>query len=95
MVISNKYANAFSEVYEILQHLENSSYRKISSDLINTIKNNRNTSYAYKLNPEKELKDQEMLPETKAILFNIFKNYLANKEQQQIIKNGNLKNVNI
>ena len=45
MVIANKYANAFTEVYEILQYLDKDEYKKISLDLIETIQNNRNTNY--------------------------------------------------
>ena len=33
------------------------------------------------LESEKKLKDQEMLPETKAILFNIFRDYLSTEEE--------------
>lgn len=94
MTISTRYANAFTEVYEILQHLEKSSYSKISSHLLDTIKNNRNKNYIYIIDPKKELKEQEMLPETKAILFNIFRDYLANEKQKQTIKKWQLKEFN-
>lgn len=89
MVIANRYANAFTEVYEILKYLDKEEYNKISFDLIETIQNNRNTNYLYTVKPEKKLKEQKMLPETKAILFNIFRDYLATEEQKQKIKNGN------
>ena len=82
MVKANRYETAFSEVYEILQYLEKDEYKKIPSDLIETIKNNRNKKYLYNIDSEKKLKEQQMLPETKAILFNIFRDYLATPEQK-------------
>ena len=90
MVIENRYTNAFAEVYEILQHLDKDEYKKISLNLIDTIKNNRNTRYVYKIDFDKKLKEQEMLPETKAILFNIFRDYLSTKAQKNKIKKWQL-----
>lgn len=93
MVIANRYANAFTEVYEILKYLDKEEYNKISFDLIETIQNNRNTNYLYTVKPEKKLKEQKMLPETKAILFNIFRDYLATEEQKQKIKKWQLEDL--
>ena len=46
-----------------------------------------NEEYEYELDDELELKEQPMLPETKAILFNLFRDYLATPEQKaKIIK---------
>lgn len=86
MNLTNKYTNAFSEVYEILQYLDQEEYKKIPSNLINAIKFNRNINYVYKIVPEKKLKEQKMLPETKAILFNIFRDYLSTEKQRTKIK---------
>ncbi len=93
MVIENRYANAFAEVYEILKYLDKNEYKKISLDLIETIKNNRNTNYVYTIKSDKKLKEQKMLPETKAILFNIFRDYLSTEEQKQKIKKWQLEDL--
>ena len=69
------YSNAFTEVYEILNHLEIESYNKIPADLIKSIEENRNKKYEYILDEELDLTEQPMLRETKAILFNIFRNF--------------------
>ena len=40
----------------------------------------------YEMNEELDLKNQVMLPETKAILFNLFRDYLSTPEQKEKIK---------
>ena len=74
--------NAYTEVYIILQELNEEEYNKIPPEVIKTIEANRNEDYEYELDAELELKDQPMLPETKAILFNLFRDYLATPEQK-------------
>ena len=74
--------NAYAEVYTILQELTEEEYNKIPPKVIKTIEANRNEEYEYELDDELELKDQPMLSETKAILFNLFRDYLATPEQK-------------
>ena len=74
--------NAYTEVYIILQELNEEEYNKIPPEVINAIEENRNEDYEYELEDELELKEQPMLPETKAILFNLFRDYLATPEQK-------------
>ncbi len=80
-----KYKNAYTEVYEIIKQLDEEEYNKIPSEVIITIRENRNTEYEFELDEELELKEQELLPETKAILFNIFRDYLSTQEQKEKI----------
>lgn len=82
--------NAYTEVYTILQELNEEEYEKIPDIVIKTIKENRNEQYDYEIDDELELKEQSMLPRTKAILFILFRDYLATQEQKQkIIKMQN------
>ena len=78
----NNRKNAYAEVYTILQDLNEEEYNKIPPEVIKTIEANRNEEYEYELDDELELKDQPMLSETKAILFNLFRDYLATPEQK-------------
>lgn len=78
--------NAYTEVYTILKELNEEEYNKIPPEVIETIEANRNKEYEYELDDELELKDQPMLPETKAILFNLFRDYLATPEQKAKIR---------
>ena len=78
----NNRKNAYAEVYTILQDLNEEEYNKIPPEVVEAIKVNRNEEYEYELDDELELKEQPMLPETKAILFNLFRDYLATPEQK-------------
>ena len=82
--------NAYTEVYTILEDLNEEEYNKIPPEVMNVIYENRNPDYCYELDDNLELKEQPMLPETKAILFNLFRDYLATQEQKEkIIKMQN------
>ena len=77
--------NAYTEVYAILQYLNEEEYNKISHEIVDAIRLNINVEYEYTLNNELDLEKQPMLPETKAILFNLFRDYLATPEQKNKI----------
>lgn len=84
-MVATNYKNAFKEVYVILDSLLEEDYKKIPPELIETIYQNMNQDYKYELDEEQDLSTQKMLPETKAILFNIFRDYLSTEEQKQKI----------
>ena len=86
----NNRRNAYTEVYTILQDLDEEEYKKISPEVIKAIKENRNLEYYFELDNDLELKEQTLLPQTKAILFNLFRDYLATPVQKEkIIKMQN------
>ena len=84
-MVATNYKNAFKEVYVILDSLVEEDYKKIPPELIENIYRNMNQDYKYELDEEQDLSTQKMLPETKAILFNIFRDYLSTEEQKQKI----------
>lgn len=81
-----KYANELTEVYTILNTLVKEDYEKIPKITIQAIEENMNPDYEYELDEELELKDCPMLPGTKEILFNLFRDYLCTPEQREKIK---------
>ena len=80
----NSYNNAYTEVCAILECLDEIEYAKIPSEIIEAMQSNRNKDYIYEVE-DVELRYQKMLPETKAILFNLFRDYLATSEQKEKI----------
>ena len=85
MSLSTTYQNAFAEVDEILSHLVEEDYIKIPEDLLETFRECKNPEYEYEYDEDVELSEQKMLPETKAILFNLFRDYLSTPEQKEKI----------
>jgi len=85
--VNEVYKNAFTEVYEIINNLDNNDYNKIPKEVIQAIESNRNKEYEYFFDETIPLIEQNMLPETKAILFNFFRDYLSTKEQKEKIIN--------
>lgn len=81
-----QYANAYTEVYKILECLNEEDYDKIPKEFIHVIEENRNLDYEYEVNEEQDLSKQPMLIETRAILYKIFRDFLATSEQKEKIK---------
>lgn len=79
------YNKAFTEVYTILQYLDEEELGKIPNEIRDVIEENRDKEYTYEMNADLDLKEQNMLPETKALLFNLFRDYLSLPEQKEKI----------
>lgn len=79
------YKNAYKEVFTILNFLDKEDYVKIPSEILTVIKSNMNEEYEYEMNDEVDIFNQQMLPETKATLYNIFRDYLSTPEQKEKI----------
>lgn len=84
---NKEYKNAFAEAITILECLNQEDYNKIPKNVIEAIKQNQNKEYEFRINPNIDIKEQDIMEETRAILYNIFRDYLATPEQrQEIIK---------
>lgn len=81
-----KYADALAEVAVILDYLEDNDYNKIPKEVIEIIEKYKNEDYIFEYDEDVELKNQELLTETKAILYNFFRDYWANPQQKEKIK---------
>lgn len=89
-MIDLKYANAYSEVLEILKYISKEQYNKIPNELIKVYEENSNKNYYFKYNPEKTLEEQKILKITKIIIAILFRDYWATDEQKEkIIANQN------
>ena len=81
----SKYTDAFTELYVILNELDDEDYDKIPPEVVDAIRKNRNKEYEFKIDKSIDLKDNNLLPETRALLFKIYRDYLATPEQKQKI----------
>ena len=80
------YKKALVEVDAVLSCLDYNEYKKIPANIINAIENNKDEEYTYDYDEELEYEDWSLMPETKAILYNIFKKYLATEEQRKYLQ---------
>ena len=78
----NNYKNALVELETIINCLDCQEYEKIPADIIKAIENNKNDNYIFEFNKNLDYKDWKLMNETKALLYNIFREYLATKEQK-------------
>lgn len=81
----SNYNEACTEVSIILSYLDKDEYSKIPLDVIEAIEENKNKEYDFKYDENIDLKQQKLLVETKAILFNLFRDYLSTPEQKENI----------
>ena len=80
-----EYANAYSEVLEILRYVSIDDFNKIPKEQIDFLKNNSNTDYDFFYNPYKTLDEQNVSKRAKAIIAIIFKDYWATDIQREKI----------
>lgn len=86
-MINIEYANAYSEVLEILKYISKEDYEKIPISKIQLFETNQNKDYIFNYNPNKTLKEQNVSKKAKAIIAILFRDYWATNEQKnKIIK---------
>ena len=78
-----KYANAYSEVLEILKYIPIEDYNKIPTNKIELFKTNANSDYSFNYDPNKSLDEQEVSKIAKGIIAILFRDYWATKTQDK------------
>lgn len=85
--VNSNYQKAFVEVKAVLDCLDYNEYLKIPKNIINAISENMDTNYLFKYNKDLDYSEWNLMPETKALLYIIFKNYLATEQRRnELIK---------
>lgn len=84
-MISVEYANAYSEVLEILKYISKEDYEKIPNSKIELFETNHNKDYIFKYNPNKTLDEQNVSKTAKAIIAILFRDYWATEIQKEKI----------
>ena len=81
--ITNNYRMALVEVETVLSCLELESYNKIPQNVIKAIEKNKDESYHFEYDKNIEYEEWNLMDETRALLYNIFKKYLATDEEKE------------
>lgn len=89
------YKNGLAEVDMILNYADEESINKIPESLLKFIKENKST-YVPKINPNKNLDEQDLLYETKVILSVLYRDYWASEdERKKLLKSEKQELINI
>ena len=84
-MVDIKYANAYSEILEILKYISIEDYNKIPKDKIKLFETNSNKNYLFDYNPNLTLDEQNVSEITKIIIAILFRDYWATPKQRVFI----------
>lgn len=74
---------SFSEVYDIIMHMQAELYKKIPKSFVEMLKQNKDDSYIVKIDYSKNINEQKILYETRIILSLIYRDYLCSPEEKE------------
>lgn len=80
-----QYANAYTEVLDILKYISKEDYEKIPKSKIKVFEENSNKNYNFTYDENKTLDEQNVSEIAKAIIAILFRDYWATKEQRYVI----------
>ena len=80
-----QYANAYTEVLDILKYISKEDYEKIPKSKIKVFDENSNKNYSFTYDENKTLDEQNVSEIAKAIIAILFRDYWATKEQRYVI----------
>ena len=80
-----QYANAYTEVLDILKYISKEDYEKIPKSKIKVFEENSNKNYSFTYDENKTLDEQNVSVIAKAIIAILFRDYWATKEQRYVI----------
>lgn len=84
-MIEDNYAKAYREVIEILKYIPEESVNKIPKEIRKIFEEKQSKSYNFQIDIEKPFEEQKLLTETRAILANLYRDYLATPSQKEKI----------
>lgn len=80
--MKNTTNQAFSETYDVINHMSKEMQEKIPKSFINLIKENRDLDYKVNIDYSIDIKEQ-LLKETKTILSLVYRDYLCSSEKRE------------
>lgn len=78
------YKKAHVELYEIISHLTDSEKERIPKEFIDSLKNNIDDNYTFQFDKAKTIFEQNLMIETKALLIQMYKRYLAPENEKEL-----------
>lgn len=81
-----RYKRAYTELNEIIKKLSKAELEKIPNKLIRNIETNMNKEYKWEYDKSKTLLEQDLMPETKALIVEIYEKYLFPENEKEFWK---------
>ena len=73
----------YIQLNEIIKRMSKQEIKKIPQNIITNIQNKPTKKDQWKYNDNKSLQEQDILPQTKAIIIQIYKKYLCKNEEKE------------
>ncbi len=86
----SEYENAYLELYELIKRIPLKDKTKIPNDFIDFLKDNMNSNHTFEYDESKNLLDQDIMVETKALLVQLYEKYLSKPEEKEFWNNYNI-----
>ena len=84
--------DSFSEVYDVIMHMEKKLYERIPQSFIKLIRQNMNAEYKPNIDYSKNINNQNLSKGAKGLLALIYRDFICSKEKkQELIKKDQLK----
>ena len=80
-----QYANAYTEVLDILRYISKEDYEKIPKSKIKVFEQNSNKNYSFKYDVDKTLEEQNVSEIAKMIIAILCRDYWTTNEQRYVI----------
>lgn len=91
-VRENVFPKVCTEMLEVIKYIPDSEFDKIESDFIETLYQEHDIFYDFKLDESKKLDEQEFLPETYDMMAYVYRKYLCNEDEKEEFKENLFKN---
>lgn len=88
----NVFPKVCTEMLEVIKYIPDSEFDKIESDFIETLYQEHDIFYEFKLDESKKLDEQELLPETYDMMAYVYRKYLCNEDEKEEFKENLFKN---
>ena len=90
-----QYANAYTEVLDILKYISKEDYEKIPKSKIKVFEENSNKNYHFTYDENKTLDEQNVSEIAKMIIAILYRDYWATIEQNRQIKEDDIKTIDV
>lgn len=94
-MIEATYMKALTEVYDIINHLEKEIYEKIPNSFISIVEENMDKNYKVNIDYGAGINNQELLPDTRAILSLIYRKFVCNEDERIELERNDKENFKI